>query len=97
MYPNILQIRVTWSDTTKIQALGYKAETPIEEGVAKFIEWYKGTIMSTEELNREVAKFHNITEEELYVEQSLVEKHYSINTICVTVVSNDHWTYCIYI
>ena len=34
--------QATWSDTTKIQALGYKAETPIEEGVAKFIEWYKG-------------------------------------------------------
>ena len=34
--------QATWSDTTKIQVLGYKAETPIEEGVAKFIEWYKG-------------------------------------------------------
>ena len=33
--------QATWSDTTKIQALGYKSETPIEEGVAKFIEWYK--------------------------------------------------------
>jgi|TARA_B100000085_G_scaffold165098_1_gene150089 UDP-glucuronate 4-epimerase len=34
--------QATWSDTTKLQALGYKAETPIEEGVEKFITWYKG-------------------------------------------------------
>ena len=33
--------QATWSDTTKLQALGYKSETPIEVGVAKFIEWYK--------------------------------------------------------
>lgn len=31
----------TWSDTTKLQALGYKPTTPISVGVAKFIEWYK--------------------------------------------------------
>ena len=31
----------TWSDTTKLQALGYKPTTNIKEGVAKFIEWYK--------------------------------------------------------
>ena len=31
----------TWSDTTKLQALGYKPTTNIAEGVAKFIEWYK--------------------------------------------------------
>ena len=31
----------TWSDTTKLQALGYKAETSIELGVEKFVEWYK--------------------------------------------------------
>mgnify|MGYP005686150415 FL=1 len=34
--------QATWSDTTKLQALGYKAETPIEEGIDKFITWYKG-------------------------------------------------------
>ncbi len=34
--------QATWSDTTKLQKLGYKAETPIEEGVEKFIRWYKG-------------------------------------------------------
>jgi len=33
--------QATWSDTTKLQKLGYKAETPIEEGVEKFIKWYK--------------------------------------------------------
>tara|TARA_E500000178_G_C17017147_1_gene753592 strand:+ start:217 stop:1185 length:969 start_codon:yes stop_codon:yes gene_type:complete len=33
---------VTWSDTRKIQKLGYKPTTSIREGVAKFIEWYKG-------------------------------------------------------
>jgi len=32
----------TWSDTTKIQKLGYKSTTSIEEGVEKFIHWYKG-------------------------------------------------------
>ena len=31
----------TWSDTTKIQALGYTANTPIEQGVAEFIKWYR--------------------------------------------------------
>ena len=31
----------TWSDTSKLQALGYKPTTPISEGVTKFIEWYK--------------------------------------------------------
>jgi UDP-glucuronate 4-epimerase len=31
----------TWSDTTKLQALGYKPTTPVSVGVAKFVEWYK--------------------------------------------------------
>lgn len=31
----------TWSDTTKLQALGYKPTTSVKEGVAKFVEWYK--------------------------------------------------------
>ena len=31
----------TWSDTTKLQALGYKPKVSIEEGVANFVEWYK--------------------------------------------------------
>ena len=31
----------TWSDTTKLQALGYKATTPIAEGVKNFIQWYR--------------------------------------------------------
>jgi len=31
----------TWSDTSKLQALGYKPKTPIEDGVREFISWYK--------------------------------------------------------
>lgn len=31
----------TWSDTTKLQQLGYNPTTPIEEGVEKFVSWYK--------------------------------------------------------
>lgn len=30
----------TWSDTTKLQKLGYKPTTPIDVGVKNFIEWY---------------------------------------------------------
>jgi UDP-glucuronate 4-epimerase len=32
----------TWSDTTKLQALGYKPTTSIKDGVKEFITWYKG-------------------------------------------------------
>lgn len=31
----------TWSDTTKLQALGWKPTTSISEGVEKFAEWYR--------------------------------------------------------
>jgi UDP-glucuronate 4-epimerase len=31
----------TWSDTTKLQALGWKPTTSIKDGVAKFADWYK--------------------------------------------------------
>jgi UDP-glucuronate 4-epimerase len=31
----------TWSDTSKLQAIGYKPTTSIEDGVEKFVEWYK--------------------------------------------------------
>jgi len=31
----------TWSDTTKLRALGYNPKTSIKEGVANFVEWYK--------------------------------------------------------
>ena len=31
----------TWSDTTKLRALGYAPTTSIQDGVKKFIEWYK--------------------------------------------------------
>lgn len=33
--------QATWSDTTKLQALGYKPTTSVKVGVAKFVEWYK--------------------------------------------------------
>ena len=31
----------TWSDTTKLQALGYKPTTSVKTGVANFVKWYK--------------------------------------------------------
>jgi UDP-glucuronate 4-epimerase len=31
----------TWSDTTKLQALGYKPTVSVEEGVKNFIQWYR--------------------------------------------------------
>ena len=31
----------TWSDTTKLQALGYKPTTPVTEGIREFVSWYK--------------------------------------------------------
>ena len=34
--------QATWSDTTKLQKLGYKPTTPISIGVEKFVNWYKG-------------------------------------------------------
>lgn len=32
----------TWSDCSKLKALGYQPTTPISVGVANFVEWYKG-------------------------------------------------------
>jgi len=34
-------VPATWADTTKIQALGYKATTSITAGVGKFVNWYR--------------------------------------------------------
>ena len=31
----------TWSDTTKLQALGYKPTTPVVDGIREFVSWYK--------------------------------------------------------
>ena len=33
--------QATWSDTTKLQKLGYKPTTPVEVGVERFVSWYK--------------------------------------------------------
>lgn len=32
----------TWSDTSKIEKIGYKATTSVEEGVDNFVKWYRG-------------------------------------------------------
>lgn len=34
-------VPATWSDTSKLQALGYQPATSIEEGVSHFIDWYR--------------------------------------------------------
>jgi len=31
----------TWADTSDLEALGYRAKTPVDEGVARFVEWFK--------------------------------------------------------
>lgn len=33
--------QATWSDTTKLQRLGYKPTTPVSVGVERFVSWYK--------------------------------------------------------
>lgn len=33
--------QATWSDTSKLRKLGYEPTTSIEEGVEKFVNWYK--------------------------------------------------------
>lgn len=32
----------TWADTTHLNDLGYRSTTSIQEGVKKFVEWYRG-------------------------------------------------------
>jgi len=39
--PHPADVPETWSDTTKLQQLGYNPTTPIAEGVEKFVNWYK--------------------------------------------------------
>lgn len=39
----------TWSDTTKIEKLGYKSATPIAVGVKNFVEWYKNKYVEKKE------------------------------------------------
>src|SRR5699024_2877375 len=31
----------TWADTSQLNKLGYHSATPIEEGVRKFVEWFR--------------------------------------------------------
>ncbi len=31
----------TWADTSKLEKLGYRSDTDVPEGVAKFVSWYK--------------------------------------------------------
>lgn len=40
----------TWSNTEKLQALGYKPETSIDDGVTKFYKWYKKHYYAQENL-----------------------------------------------
>ena len=42
----------TWSDTTKLEALGYNPSTPISEGVKKFVEWYKNYYVHNNEVRK---------------------------------------------
>ena len=36
-------VPATWADTTDLEEdLGYKPNTPVKEGVKRFVEWYKG-------------------------------------------------------
>ena len=42
----------TWSDTTKLEALGYNPSTPISEGVKKFVEWYKNYYVHNNEMRK---------------------------------------------
>lgn len=34
-------VQRTWADTTQLNKLGYKSNTSIQEGVAKFVDWFK--------------------------------------------------------
>jgi len=42
----------TWSDTTKLQVLGYNPSTPISEGVRRFVEWYKNYYVHNNEIRK---------------------------------------------
>lgn len=35
-------VKETWSDVSKLKRLGYSPSTPVEDGIKKFIEWYRG-------------------------------------------------------
>ena len=39
--PHPADVLETWSNTNKLQKLGYEPMVDIKEGVANFMEWYK--------------------------------------------------------
>ena len=34
-------VTITFSNTTEIEKLGYKATTPLELGIPSFVKWFK--------------------------------------------------------
>jgi len=40
MAPQKGDVVVTYSDTTEIEKLGYKASTSLEQGIPKFVAWF---------------------------------------------------------
>jgi UDP-glucuronate 4-epimerase len=41
MPPQKGDVITTYSNTSEIEKLGYKASTPLEIGIPKFVEWFK--------------------------------------------------------
>ncbi len=41
MAPQKGDVVTTYSNTSEIEKLGYKATTPLELGIPKFIKWFK--------------------------------------------------------
>ena len=42
----------TWSDTSKLEKLGYNPSTPISEGVKRFVKWYKNYYVHNNEIRK---------------------------------------------
>lgn len=42
----------TWSDTTKLQELGYNPSTPVGDGVRNFVEWYKNYYIHNNQIRK---------------------------------------------
>ena len=39
--PHPADVPATWSDTTKLKALGYNPQFPVTEGIKRFVKWYR--------------------------------------------------------